>query len=538
MKSIKDSRFKLSLQVKFFLSIVLIITPVLGLIFAYAGIRSERNATAQTINQARVLARQIILTRQWVSDCGGVMVERNSPGAGNTVYFVDDRLNTERGTFNRFTPSMVTKKLSQYSMRENMYNFRLASLNPMNPENRPDAFERMALRGFIQNNSQEAYFFDSNDRARGFRYIAPLYVDQACMECHKDFTAGTIAGCLSISFPTENIVQSLKRTYINLAMGGGAIILLTSLTLFFFLRKMVIKPVNQIKSMATEISNGHHQARVQIKTGDELEQLGRAFNTMGERLSRNREVMEEKIAAATSELYQANQELKKLDTLKTEFIADMSHELRSPVTAIQGGLDYLKRKITKGGNKSYLAIIDNNLLRLTHLISDMLDLTRIEAGKVRWVFEQNDMAELIREVIEILSLKAREKSISLDFDYQGPMWAAMDLERIEQVLVNLIENAIKFSSESSYVEISAFERDRWVHVSIKDFGIGIADQDLETIFQKFHTLPSSGGGGRAKGTGLGLTISRKIVEAHQGRIWAESLESRGSVFHFEIPGHK
>ena len=151
MKSFKSSRFRLSLQNKFFLCIVLIITPVLGLIFAYAGIRSERNATVQTINQARILARQIILTRQWVSDCGGVMVERDSTGAGNTAYFVDDQLHTDRGDFNRFTPSMVTKKLSQYSMRENMYHFRLASLSPMNPENRPDAFERMALLGFIHN---------------------------------------------------------------------------------------------------------------------------------------------------------------------------------------------------------------------------------------------------------------------------------------------------------------------------------------------------------------------------------------------------
>ena len=528
-------RIKLTLQQKFFLNIVLIIAPVLGLIFAYAGIRSERNATLQTINQARILARQIILTRQWISDCGGVMVDRNSEGAKKTLYFLDDRIDTMRGTFNRFSPSMVTKKLSQYSMRENMYHFRLASLNPMNPENSPDAFEHMALLGFIHNNTKEAFYFDNKDHARGFRYIAPLYVDRACMECHKNFTAGTIAGCLSIAFPTENVTQSLQSTYFNLATSGGAIILLTTLTLFFFLRKMVIKPVNHIKSMATEISNGNHQARVHIKTGDELEQLGRAFNTMGERLARNQEVLEEKITAATRELYQANQELKKLDTLKTEFIADMSHELRSPVTAIQGGLDYLKRKITKEGNKSYLDIVDNNLLRLTHLISDMLDLTRIEAGKVHWEFERNDMAELIREVIEILSLKARERSISLEFDYPGPIWAPMDLERIEQVLVNLIENAIKFSNVDSVVEIATFERDQWVHVSVKDFGIGIAEKDLESIFKKFHTLPSGGGDSRSKGTGLGLTISRKIVEVHQGRIWAESSGSRGSVFHFEIP---
>jgi len=535
MESSKKRGIRLSLQHKFFLSIALIITPVLGLIFTYAGIRSERNATAQVINQARILARQIILTRQWVSNCGGIMVERGSAGAERTLYFVDDRLNTERGVFNRFTPSMVTKKLSQYSQRENLYHFRLASLNPMNPDNSPDIFERKALLRFIQKDSKEVYYFDNDEDERVFRYVVPLYVDKACMECHKDLTSGTIGGCLSISFPAETVERSLKNTYFNLAMGGVAIIVLTTITLFFFLRKMVIKPVNEIKYMATEISEGNHQARVHIRTGDEFEQLGLAFNTMGERLSRNQDVMREKIAAATSELSQANQELKKLDELKTDFIADMSHELRSPVTVIQGGLDYLKRKIIQEDNKSYLAIIDNNLLRLTHLISDMLDLTRIEAGKVDWDFEQSDMVALIGEVVEILSLNAQDKGVAIQFEHPAPILALMDLERIEQVLVNLLENAIKFSKAGGTIKIQALREDRSVRVSVKDSGIGIAEKDLETIFQKFHTLPSSGGSGRTKGTGLGLTICRKIIEAHQGSIWAESIEGQGSVFQFFIP---
>ena len=100
-------------------------------------------------------------------------------------------------------------------------------------------------------------------------------------------------------------------------------------------------------------------------------------------------------------------ELQKLDMLKTDFITDMSHELRSPVTAIKGGLDFLKRTIDGDENKNYLALIDNNLHRLPHLVNDMLDLTRIEAGKVVWTFEENDAAVLIREVIEILGLTAK-----------------------------------------------------------------------------------------------------------------------------------
>lgn len=528
-------RINLSLQAKFFLSIVLIVVPVLGFIFTWTGIRNERHAVSQVLNQARILARQIVMTRQWVADCGGVLVSRGSLGARGTHYFYDDRLVTPRGLFQRFTPSMVTKKLSHYSMRENMYRFRLANTNPLNPENRPDPFEQKALYRFIHEQAKEVYDFTDRGRESGFRYSVPLFVDASCLKCHSNFSKGTIGGCLSIFFPGNGLGQALRKNRLRLAGAGLALILLTILTLFHTLKRVVINPLNHLEKATAEISNGNLKARVRMQTGDEFERLGQAFNTMGDKLARSREIMEEKIAQATEELSQANQELQQLDKLKTDFIADMSHELRSPITAIKGGLDYLKRTIKRDDHKSYLALIDNNLLRLTHLVSDMLDLTRIEAGKVTWNFEENDMAVLIREVIEILSFKAGEKHITLDYQGNAPIWVEMDLERIEQVLVNLIENAVKFSGSSSRIELDAVTDGRWVEVSVTDSGIGIDAQDLETIFQKFHTLPSKGGDGQIKGTGLGLTICRKIVEAHGGRIRASRREGQGSKFTFTLP---
>ncbi|MCP3950854.1 MAG: DUF3365 domain-containing protein, partial [Desulfobacterales bacterium] len=200
------------MQNKFFLTIVLVIVPVLGVIFSWVGLRSDHNAKAQIVNQARILARQIILTRQWVADCGGVMVPRGSEGARKMIYFLDDRLKTSRGILNRFTPAMVTKKLSQYSLRENMYHFRLASLNPMNPGNNPDAFERMALLQFIHNNTKEVYHIEKIDGKPTFRYTVPLYVDKACLDCHQNFTRGSIGGCLSFFLPIKQALKSLKGT--------------------------------------------------------------------------------------------------------------------------------------------------------------------------------------------------------------------------------------------------------------------------------------------------------------------------------------
>ena len=528
-------KFKISLKGKFFVGIVLTVVPVLGLIFAWTGIRNEKHAKSQVINQARILARQIIMTRQWIADCGGIMVARDSLGAQNTIYFYDDRLTTRRGTFQRFTPSMVTKKLSSYSMRDNMYQFRLASANPMNPQNSPNSFEKMALYNFIHNNLKEVYNFDEDKNGNEFQYSVPLYVDDACLRCHKNFSNGTIGGCLSINFPVEGFHDTLRKNHAKLAIAGIGFIALTIWTLFFTLRQVVIKPLNDLENVTSQISNGNLHARVKLETGDEFEQLGHTFNTMGNKLARSREIMEEKIDQATHELSEANRELQKLDKFKTDFIADMSHELRSPVTAIKGGLDYLKRTIDSDDSKSYLALIDNNLLRLTHLVNDMLDLTRIEAGKVEWNFEENDIAVLIREVIEIVSLKAKKSSITLNYSGDTPIWVQIDLERIEQVLVNLIENAIKFSDPHSQVDIDTYIDDKCISVTVNDSGMGIAEENLEIIFKKFHCLPSGSGKKKAKGTGLGLTISRKIVEAHGGKIWAQSKPGQGSVFTFTLP---
>ncbi len=530
-------RFKFSLQLKFLLSIVFIVVPVLGIIFTWAGLRNERQTTNQVVNQARILARQIVMTRQWIADCGGIMVARDSKGAKITHYFYNDKLITSRGTYQRFTPAMVTKKLSKYSLQHNLYQFRLASLNPMNPDNSPDSFEQAALFHFIHKGHKEFYHLKVNTKNASFRYSVPLVVDTACLKCHADqgFSKGTIGGCLSILFPADDFVKTLKTDRNRLIGAGAVLILLTVATSFFLLKRVVIKPLNSLEAATAQISNGNLEARVALNTGDEFERLGQTFNTMGSKLAHSREIMEERIERATCELSEANAELQTLDKLKTEFITDMSHELRSPITAIKGGLDYLKRTVVKEDNKSYLAIIDNNLLRLTRLVSDMLDLTRIEAGKVAWAFEQNDLAVLIREVIEILALRADEKSIHVHYSDKAPIWVKMDLERIEQVLVNLIENAIKFSEPESSIEIHTECRKDQVQISVIDAGIGIANQHLETIFKKFHTLPSGSGNGGRKGTGLGLTICRKIIEAHGGKIWAQSEEGKGSTFTFTLP---
>jgi signal transduction histidine kinase len=287
--------------------------------------------------------------------------------------------------------------------------------------------------------------------------------------------------------------------------------------------------------MTSRISEGDLGVSVNISTGDEFERLGEAFNSMAKRLSRGREVLEEKITQATHELAEANRELKSLDKLKSDFLANMSHELRSPLTVLRGGVDYLRRTDVEPENRDYLTIMDKNLSRLIYLVSDLFDFTKIEANKIEWSFQRENVSGLVQEVIEITSPIAMDKYISISYEYPGDVFAEIDLERIEQVLVNLMENAVKFSYPGTEIRIEVREEGNDVLVAVKDQGIGISRENLEIIFEKFHTLPSSGDQHKSGGTGLGLAICKGIIHGHGGRIWVESTTGEGSIFFFSLP---
>jgi signal transduction histidine kinase len=527
--------FRFSLQGKFLFRIILVVLPTLGIIFTWAGIQNEKQAAEQVINQARVLSKQIILTRQWIADCGGVMVPAKSKGARNINCFFDDRLETSRGVYQRFIPSMVTRKLSQYSTRQDLYRFRLASLTPLNPENSPNDFERESLIRFTQEDRTEAFIFAANGKHHDLHYIVPLYLEKACLKCHhtKEVSDKGIRGGLSIVLPSDEMQATVKQNRVKLAVAGVVLICLVTVTLFFMMRRMVITPIKEIEQMTSEIGKGNLEARVAINTGDEFEKLGEAFNTMARRLSKGRESLEERIFQATRELSDANRDLKTMDKLKSNFLANMSHELRTPLTVIRGGIDYLNRTVKKEDNRNYLEIIDKNLARLIHLVSDSFDFTKIEGQKVEWSFDQVNLSILIEEVVEIISPLSLDKNISINCENPGDILVEMDLERIEQVLVNLIENAIKFSDSQTEILIKIKEDPTCVTVSIKDHGIGIPEENLESIFDKFSTVPSAGIG-KPEGTGLGLAICKAIIEAHDGKIWAESVKGVSTTFYFTL----
>ncbi|HTM09866.1 MAG TPA: ATP-binding protein [Verrucomicrobiae bacterium] len=231
--------------------------------------------------------------------------------------------------------------------------------------------------------------------------------------------------------------------------------------------------------------------------------------------------------------------LKELDTMKSDFVSSVSHELRTPLTAIKGSVDNMLDGLTGELNEKqirYLGRIKSNTDRLARLINDLLDLSRIEAGRIELKPARLEVATLARDITETLRPIAAEKMIEFEITpAKGPVTAWADRDKITQVIMNLIGNALKFTPSLGRITVAIeCNGDGWVQVSIADTGPGIPRSEAEKIFDKFYQVASADRH-KARGTGLGLSISKSLVEMHGGKIWMESEVGRGSTFFFTLP---
>jgi signal transduction histidine kinase len=250
----------------------------------------------------------------------------------------------------------------------------------------------------------------------------------------------------------------------------------------------------------------------------------------------------EELNEKTAQLQRANIELSEASRHKSQFLANVSHELRTPLNAIIGSTDNMLDGILGELNEKqarYLARTQTNAEHLSLLIEDLLDLSVVESGKMDIKTKKVSVAALITEVSENLRPVAEKKPVDLEIgsmDADLKAWA--DRDRIVQVLNNLIGNAVKFTPPQGKVTVAA-QRDGagWVQLSVADTGPGIPAEQADKIFDEFYQIPQSGGP-KAKGLGLGLTIAKKIVEKHGGKIWVRSEPAKGSTFFFTLPASK
>lgn len=250
------------------------------------------------------------------------------------------------------------------------------------------------------------------------------------------------------------------------------------------------------------------------------------------RYSIERALTKKELSESNEKLSSAIEELKKLDRMKNEFITLVSHELRTPLSSIMGYAETLEEcDLQPEQHEHFVRIIIEESKRLSRLIENILDLSSLKAGIMKFEFSEIDLDDLVQRAIQILKVLAEEKQIVITYA-DSNIGLSCDYDRIEQVLINIISNAIKFSPEGSEIKVDTKANTKSVTVSIHDQGPGIPPDSMALIFERFRQIKREGT--RVKGSGLGLSIAKYIVEAHKGEIWAENLEP-GCVFRFTLP---
>ncbi len=292
-------------------------------------------------------------------------------------------------------------------------------------------------------------------------------------------------------------------------------------------------------------ANGAASARVMISSIVEGEVLSLHGvmqildeTTQVREYSRALEQKSQELEAASRKLKTANERLQELDRLKDEFVSTVSHELRTPLTSIRAFSEILHTNLNlpEAQREEFLTIIISETERLTRLINDVLDLAKIESGRVEWNKVPFDLGKLIQDATNTVSQLFQEKQIQLNTQLpEQKIVAIIDRDRIQQVLINLLSNAAKFCAESDgLVTIELTRLEQVAKITVSDNGAGIPAEELELIFEKFHQVEDQDSAAR-QGTGLGLTICRGIVEHHHGQLWAENRVDGGSRFICELP---
>jgi two-component system, NtrC family, sensor kinase len=320
--------------------------------------------------------------------------------------------------------------------------------------------------------------------------------------------------------------------------------LLVAVVTSIILARSLARPIESIQVAASRIGAGALEQRIEVSSRDELGALAQEFNTMASRLQESYAGLELQVEERTRELTSAlarldekSHELEAASHHKSEFLANMSHELRTPLNAISGFSQVLRKRMYGEINSKQEEYLDEILASsrdLLTLIDDILDLSKVEAGQVELEVAPFSLPAALERVLVVVGEQAARAEVRMSLASEpGVDTVVGDERRFRQVVLNLLSNAIKFTPAGGAVDVSTARSDGEVRVSVTDTGPGIAVEDRARIFEEFQQ--AAAGREQRDGTGLGLALSKRLVELHGGRIWVESELGKGSTFSFTLP---
>ncbi|MGL4512876.1 MAG: ATP-binding protein [Lacipirellulaceae bacterium] len=390
-----------------------------------------------------------------------------------------------------------------------------------------------------------------------YRYYQPLYAQRFCVDCHRDLgtirrpllAEGDLMSVLRVEVDRDDTLNEIAKWEALMYGVAVAIFVLSMFLLWFIVRYVIVKPVQHLRDVSNAVRDGDIEQRADIRTGDEFEELGAAFNRMLRRLLRQQDALQEmngELDGKIDQLAQANLRLFEMNRLKSDFLATMSHELRTPLNSILGFSDVLSTiDALDDKQKRYVGNIQRSGKMLLEMINDILDLAKMESGRMGVSPSEFPVEAVVVAQCDMARPLSERKNIDLESHCpSGLPSLRQDQAKLQQVLNNLLSNAIKFTPEGGSIQVRAAREEdpsgATLRLEVEDNGIGISDADQQVIFEKFRQGASAAPRGDAMtreqgGTGLGLSIVRELCRLLGGDVSLRSVSGKGSTFTVRLP---
>lgn len=482
--------------------------------------------------------------------------------------------------------SIAGRSVGAYFSRDTDYTVRYVSDTPRNRADEPDAFEQAAIDAFRADPGlTEYYAFADIDGQRVFRYAEPMTLVESCLSCHGEpageidlsgypregLPEGYIYGVLSMQIPTEAFVAaSRENAMLNVGFSLALIIACVAI-ISVAISHLVTRPLRRVQGAMEDVGEGDYSARLPLdKSSDEMTILSSGFNEMVAQLEQTAGHLEDLVTERTTALEHANAELARQSAAleeanealteenqyRSDFLAMMSHELKTPLAASMAFADILRERqgadadmrLSGTGEETTPAAnasadserlwreMESNHKTLLSLINNILEMARIDAGRESFQPELMDVGDVVGLVQASIAPLAAQKSIALEYRIgEIPLFVA-DAEKLRRIVENLMSNAVKFTPPGGRITFAVTHHAETgtLEFSVADTGCGISEASQATIFDRFVQADSSAS--RAYGgSGLGLALVRELTEMHGGTVQLESTEGKGSTFTVSIP---
>jgi signal transduction histidine kinase len=388
-----------------------------------------------------------------------------------------------------------------------------------------------------------------------YRYYQPVFAKNGCLLCHRspavkvplpDLEAGDLLAIVKVEIDAEETLRTQSVNRAMLGVAAVAAVFLAMIALYAIVRYVIVKPLRHLRDVSNAIRQGEVEQRAVIHTGDEFEELGAAFNRMLRQLLRQQDelrLVNTELDGKIDEMAHANMRLFEMNQLKSDFLATVSHELRTPLNSIIGFSDLLEEaESLDDKQRRFAKNIQRSGKQLLEMINDILDLAKIESGKLEVHAGEFNIGSLIASQCDLAQPLSQKKNIDLEYEVTpGLPPIRQDQSKLIQILNNLLSNAIKFTPDGGRINVSA-QRDEQgeLRLTVTDTGVGISGSEQQLVFEKFRQGTTVMPGGNAmtreySGTGLGLSIVRELCRLLGGDITLQSELGMGSTFLVHLP---